>query len=74
MKHIFCGHRHLRIIEIGTYPHIYSSSGVSACEAHGKDYLHICTVSLEGTKAQLVIRDLIFDGKEFVYDPLPDIG
>lgn len=76
IKHIFCGHTHLRTREIGTFPHIYSSGSVSACDSRSRHFLHICTVSRSGDDHILEIRDLIFDESdgEFILNPLSDIA
>lgn len=78
VKHIFCGHTHLRTREIGTHPHIYSAGSVSASDSRHKHFLHICTVSKENDEHVLEVKDFIYDEtegvKEFVFHPLSDIA
>lgn len=76
VRHIFCGHTHMRTREVGTFPNIYSAGSVSACDSRSRHFLHICSVSKPGSDHVLDIQDLIFDegSGEFVLNPLSDIA
>lgn len=77
VRHIFCGHTHLRKREIGTYPHIYCSGSVASIDSIGEHFLHICTVIRNGDDMfELDVVDFRYDesADEFVRFPVPRIA
>lgn len=73
VKHIFCGHTHLRKREVGTHPHIYCAGSVSAIDSADRHFLHICTLTRNASgRLQLEVFDLKYDEEleEFVTHPV----
>ncbi len=71
VKHIFCGHTHLRKREIGSHPHIYCSGSVSSIDSVGSHFLHLCRVEkVEDGSFSLEVFDFRYDDRkdEFLLD------
>lgn len=71
VKHIFCGHTHLRSHDIGSHPHLYTAGSVSAVESRHDHFLHVCQVAKDGRHSNLQVKDYGYDEKtdEFVLKP-----
>ena len=62
VKHIFCGHTHLRKREIGTHPHIYCAGSVSSVDSSNNHFLHVCTLDWNSSGSlELEVFDLKYD-------------
>lgn len=73
VKHIFCGHTHLRKREIGTHPHIYCAGSVSSVESSKNHFLHVCSVDRNSVgELELEVFDLKYDESqgEFISHPV----
>ena len=76
VKHIFCGHTHLRKREIGTHPHIYCAGSVSAVDSRNSHFLHVCSVSKTIDAFNLEVHDFKYDEKRdaFISSPVSKVA
>jgi len=72
VKHIFCGHTHLRKREVGTHPHIYCAGSLSSIDSIGNHFLHICVVDRNSSgDLELEVYDMKYDTQSEDFIPFP---